>query len=78
MVKDYQCWPDVDGKHAWLRHKCVDGYVKWMLPYLAQGWKWEGNAVVPSVVCEVPGCGFHMSVVRTNEVDPYPNEECKP
>lgn len=61
------CWLDEDGRHVWWQHDCVDKagtrvQLRWMLPH--PHWrKGDGDSptVTPSIVCEVPGCGFHSS-----------------
>ena len=74
MVRDYQCWPDEDGKHAWLRHKCAAGYVTFKLPAFKEGWHFDGQKVTPSVVCQL--CDFHMTVEKTHDSDPEaPNDQ---
>lgn len=62
-----RAWMDTDGKHVWWEHDCLkDGQrvtLRFMLPW--PHWKHNGgqppaNAhVQPSIVCEVPGCGYH-------------------
>ena len=74
MVRDYQCWPDADGKHAWLRHKCRNGYDLMMIP---EGpWHFDGQQVAPSINCG--DCGFHMFVQKTHQTDPEPTPPATP
>lgn len=66
-MRDYQCWPDPDGKHVWFRHACKSGQQTTMLP--TGPWRLiENRRVEPSISCE--DCGFHMMLFVTHDADP--------
>lgn len=56
-----RAWMDGDGRHVWWEHECFKGgqrvTLRWMLPW--SDWSAKDGHITPSVVCEVPGCGYH-------------------
>ena len=75
-VRDYQCWPDGDGR-VYLRHKCKENGVNnaYYTTLLPKGrWKFDGQKVTPSVNCST--CGFHMFIEKTHDEEPALCPKC--
>lgn len=64
-----EAWLDVDGRHIWWRHKCVDGEHTDMLPWPHWSLNEAEGVVKPSIVCTRNGCNYHSIPLVRNPPD---------
>lgn len=55
-----RAWMDADGRHVWCSHTCNGKDSTFKMPWPMWHATPDGKTVTPSLVCEVPGCGFHQ------------------